>query len=551
MIPAGLKFSGIKPLAKFTDQAKALAFSTPLYDLTLMGGTPDNLHVIPTDPWPGRSAFGQDILLGRYLFAGEVIESDTLCWEPQGVSTDWVVECHRFDWLRDLRAVSNDTARITARRMILDWIECYDRWNEVIWRPDVLGARLSNWIGTFSFYGLSADEEFQNRVRLSISKQTRHLARFITDGRVDDVQSLSALKGLIYALIAIGSPKKQLEHPFKLVLEQLDKQILVDGGHVSRSPLILAQVLMILIDLRGVLNLAKLPVPEKIQHAIDKMVPALRFFRFQDGGVGHFNGGFEDNASLLDCILNLSGARGRPLKALEHSGYTRIRQARAHLMVDTGGAKVERANTRSMHTAPLAFEFSFGRERIFTNCGAVSEFGDWHEALRATAAHSSLVVDECNAAQIDKDGYLKSVPEVASMTHQDEKGILFEGDHDGYLPRYGLKHARRFLLKNDGNTLLGEDILTGGGGATSYTLRFHLHPTSQASLIQNGSEVLIQTKSRSGWRMGFKGEGTISIETSVHIGRHQQLRRTQQIVFTGQTTGSETSINWGVSRIVN
>ena len=545
---SGLKFSGIKPLTKIAGQAKALAFATPLYDLTLMGGSPDDLHVIPTDPWPGRIDVGQDILMGRYAFAGQMIETDHLVWEPVGASKDWVLELHRFGWLRDLKAVSNDKARLVARHMISDWIDQYDKWHDVAWQPDVLGARLSNWIGMFSFYGLSADEGLQNKVRSSIARQTKHLARVITDGQVDPVQSLSALKGLIYALIAIGSPKKQLEHPFKLVLEQVDCQILPDGGHVSRSPIILARSLMILIDLRNVLNLAKLPVPEQIQHAIDRMVPALKFFRYADGGVGSFNGGYEGNASVLDCILNLSGTRGRPLKQLDQTGYVRLRQGRGMVMVDKG-MPLQQEHSRGAHAAPLSFEFAFGRERVITNCGAVSEFGEWHEALRATAAHSTLIVDQRNACQIDQNGRFNTLPKVQSETIHNSDMCLFDGAHTGYIPRYGITHGRRLQLKEAGNILLGEDVISGGGSGVPYTIRFHLHPTSHVSLIQNGTEALIQTKGRNGWRMKVEGAQGLSIEDSIYIGMRQVLRRTQQIVITGQTQAEQTVVNWGLARI--
>lgn len=545
----GVKFSGIKPLTRIADQAKALAFATPLYNLTLMGGSPDNLHVIPTDPWPGRSDVGQDLMRGIFLFAGEIIEMNSLNWEPPGVSEDWVAEFHKFNWLRDIKAVCTGQARLQAREMISNWIDNYDRWQDVIWRPDVLGARLSNWIGAFSFYGLSADEEFQTKVRLSIAKQTKHLARVVTDGQLEPVQSFFALKGLIYAMIAIGSPKKQLEHPFDLVLQQIKSQILVDGGHISRSPITLSQVLMILIDLRTVLNLAKLPVPEQIQFAIDKMVPALRFFRYSDGNLAHFNGGYEWDANLINCIINLSGARGRPLKRLEYTGYTKLRQGRGQLMIDTGGA-VSCEHSRSVHAAPLAFEYVFGRERIFVNCGAVSQYGQWFEAMRATAAHSTLTIDRRNAVSVGQNGELVHIPEVRSEYTHESNTSLFEGHHDGYMARYGIMHNRRLYLKDAGNVLVGEDKLTGGGQGVPFALRFHLHPSSQASLVQGGGEILIQTKSRCGWRFVAKGAETIGLDESVYIGHRGEIRRSQHIVVHGKTQNGETCVKWGLSRIM-
>ena len=546
----GLKFNGIKPLTRLTGQAKALAFSTPLYNLTLMGGSPDDLHVIPTDPWPGRSDIGQDILAGRFLFSGEMIEMDRVNWEPPHVSKEWIHEFHKFGWLRDLKAVATNHARIRARQLISDWIDHYDRWDEDIWRPDVLGARLSNWIGIFSFYGLSGDEDFQAKLRHSIARQTRHLGRVVTDGRVDSVQSFAALKGLIYATIAIGSPKKHLETPFNLVIEQIKAQILADGGHISRSPFVLSQVLMILIDLRAVLNLAKLPVPEEVQHAIDKMVPALRFFRHVDGTIANFNGGYEGNASLIDCIFNLSGARGKPTEELKYSGYTRLRQGRGTLIADTGCMQ-DSQYSRSMHAAPLSFEYSYGRERIIVNCGAVSEFGSWHEALRATAAHSTVVVGNRNSCSIQENGLFNGTPDVQSVVHHGDDCCLMEGHHNGYVARSGLRHDRRLYMKDAGNVLIGEDILSGEGSGTPYHVRFHLHPTSQVSLVQNGAEALIQTKNRSGWRFRCQGDFTLSLEDSVYIDRRQQIRRSQQIVITGKTSRDKTIIKWGLSRILS
>ena len=127
---------------------------------------------------------------------------------------------------------------------------------------------------------------------------------------------------------------------------------------------------------------------------------------------------------------------------------------------------------------------------------------------------------------------------------------LYEGVHEGYMPRYGIRHARRLEMRESGNILVGEDRLNGGGAGTPFSIRFHLHPTSQASLIQQGSEVLIQTKSRTGWRLCCEGGVTLSLEDSVHIGRRQTQRRTQQIVLTGKTGGGETLVKWGISRIL-
>ena len=52
--------------------------------------------------------------------------------------------------------------------------------------------------------------------------------------------------------------------------------MLPDGGHIERNPERHMLVLRHLIDIRTVLRAARHEVPEVLQHAIDRMTPALR-----------------------------------------------------------------------------------------------------------------------------------------------------------------------------------------------------------------------------------------------------------------------------------
>ena len=46
---------------------------------------------------------------------------------------------------------------------------------------------------------------------------------------------------------------------------------------------------------------------------------------------------------------------------------------------------------------------SVGRDRMIVNCGAHEGRGDWWVAQRATAAHSTLVVNDTNASVFATD----------------------------------------------------------------------------------------------------------------------------------------------------
>ncbi|MCP5815729.1 hypothetical protein NL365_27490, partial [Klebsiella pneumoniae] len=80
---------------------------------------------------------------------------------------------------------------------------------------------------------------------------------------------------------------------------ELERQILPDGGHVSRNPRVNLDLLLDLLPLRQTyINLGH-DVPAKLIPTIDRMYPALRFFRHQDGDLALFNGATSTPASEL------------------------------------------------------------------------------------------------------------------------------------------------------------------------------------------------------------------------------------------------------------
>ena len=97
----------------------------------------------------------------------------------------------------------------------------------------------------------------------------------------------------------------------------------------------------------------------------------------------------------------------------------------------------------------LAFEFSDGADRLIVNCGGVGEAqgalpAELVQALRTTAAHSTLTLGDRNSTAIHEDGSLgKGVGEV-ELSRDETGGIArVEASHDGYVRRFGLIHERR------------------------------------------------------------------------------------------------------------
>ena len=104
------------------------------------------------------------------------------------------------------------------------------------------------------------------------------------------------------------------------------------------------------------------------------------------------------------------------------------------------------------------------------------------------------------------------------------------------------------MLKDSGRALIGEDRLTGAASGSEYAIRFHLHPNATASLTGNGNEVLIQTKSKAGWRFICKGDVKADLDESVYIGHRGYVRTSQHIILRGTADTDEALVKWGVSQ---
>ncbi|MFP5517675.1 MAG: heparinase II/III family protein [Alphaproteobacteria bacterium] len=544
---------------RFRSGMARLAYGNPLYALMLGGKAPGALAVVPPDPWPGDTGNGNAILAGRMGFAGHTVMVDpngAPNWRPQGASPGWLRAAHGFEWLRDLRAVGGDTARRRARVLVWSWLDQNGGWHAQSWAPDVLGTRLASWIGLHDFYCASADDEFRARVFESMARQLRHLLR-VAPAKLDGERLIGAIKGLLFGGYCLPDQDKAAREALRLLDKELPRQILPDGGHVERNPSIQMRVLRDLIDMRAVLRVAKEEVPESLQHAIDRMTPALRFFRHVDGALALFNGGREEDPALIDTVLAQADARGRPLKSAPHTGFERLLAGRTLVLLDTG-APPPAGLDRTAHAGTLSMEVSVNKERLIVNCGShPSQRGPWRAALAGTSAHSTMVVADTNSSEVLEKGGLGRRPTNVSCERQESDGaMLVVASHNGYSKGFGLLHRRRVYLADNGEDLRGEDTLEPVIGATPqpqpYAIRFHLHPNVEVVPVQGqgdgrNDQVLLRLPSGNAWRMRVTG-AVLEVAESVYLGSGDEPRRTRQIMMQGQCGPEGLTVKWALRR---
>ena len=538
-------------LQQVKQKAGHLAYGSVLYNWSLGGDLPEGLLAKPVDPWPGDIEHGKLLTRGTFSLHGETLNAHGNFWEPLEERDVWLDHLHKFEWLRDLRALGGDQARFPARAYIENWLDRYHGWHESAWHPARTGRRLAMWIALFDFYGESADEEFQDRVYDAMIRQGRHLAHVLPE-RLHGTELLEALMGLIYAGLAVPGGEKWLERGLQLLVKEANRQILSDGGHISRSPSQLLKSVMILSDIRCALLGTGYPLPEAIQHALDRAGPALRFFRISDRHFSVFHGAQEGDAGLIDRVILNLGVKGKVPRSLPQTGYERIVQGRTMMMVDTGRPP-EWPDDIATHAAPGAFELSHGRERIFVNCGTHPIEETWSDLLRGTAAHNALGIDHRNAFEIRDNGHIGRAARKLETLREDlaDGACLVTLRHDGYVPLNGLMHQRRLYVGHQGQDIRGEELLRATAGRPAkpaeVSIRFHLHPRVLVSLVQEDSEALLRLPGGSGWR--FYHEGTsLTLENSIYLGQGTYPRKTKQLVLRATLQDKETTIQWALQK---
>jgi uncharacterized heparinase superfamily protein len=521
-------------------RAMQMVFGARLYRLSLAGRSVTALVRPLPVRWPGDPERGAAIAAGELRFAGQTLRNPMPPWAPPEATDDWLTELHGFTWLTHAIAAGEEGIA-AARGLVRSWIEHNHAWHRLTWRADVLADRLVAWIAHFDEL-VTADEELRRMLLGSIIRQARHLARVAAWEAIGEAR-LKALKGLVFAAIAVGLPERRLERALGALERELPTQVHADGGHISRSPAVQASLLRDLVDLRTALRAARLPLPEGLQDAIDRMAPLLRFFRHGDGRLAQFNGAAEEPGAALDLLLARSEAKGRSPLVAPHTGFQRLQGGKTLVLADCGAP----VSGRLSQAGTLSFEMSHGRERLIVNCGTYrGPSQEWRRAARNTAAHSTLVVADTNSAEIRADGTLGRRPLAVTCTREEEQvGQCLTLSHDGYRSRFGLVHHRRLFLSAEGDDLRGEDRLEGMPGAI-FAVRFHLHPTVQASLIQDGTAVLLRLPSGIGWR--FRAGGAqLALTDSVYLGAGE-MRKSQQLVLSGQVATQGATVLWAVRR---
>ncbi len=522
--------------------------------------TTEEVLIVPQDLRTTDSSFVDELAIGQFCLAGRV--ASHVSGSPFDVvppSESWARELHGFAWLRHLRAVGTSNAIDIAQNLVSDWLSrARGRKSGTAWEPAVVGRRIISWLANATLLLDSVDQPTFDRTTDSLSSELLDLATTWRQSP-DGYPRLVPLIALCYGKLCLAGHERDMGWVEGLLSTELDRQILPDGGHVSRHAGVLVELLLDLLPLRQCFLARQRPIPLALEQAIGRMLPMLRHMRLGDGSLARFNGvGVSSLATLAIVQAYETDAPAAPETA--DSGYLRLQYGPMTLICDVGGPPpIPLAGTAC--AGCLSFELSIGDIPVFVNGGAPAPW-EWERraASRSTACHNTLCLSNTSSSRLLENPWLEQHAHglpirfparvVASRERKADSDVV-DAWHDGYEKAFGLIHRRRIEMDAAGCWLAGCDRLGPRSGALRlvqdipYAIHFHMHPKLTCVGDVNGAVMVVLP---TGDRWWFSAMGAhISIEPSIHFADLVGSASAVQIVLRGASYG-ESEVNWRLQR---
>ncbi len=515
------------------------------------------------NPLPGQKMPGTAIRAGHFLVHGvkaPIAQIDFAGAARMAPPLERVV--HSFAWLADLEASApREQVVPVAERVLSAWLNANPSppsrpGKGPAWTVANAGTRELNWLVHAPLILSGNDKAQRARVLTAMNETARWLDKNV--GRAEDLLGeVAGWCGIVAAglLLPDGKPRRLFGEAG--LIKALGELVGDDGGILSRSPLGQMEAIALLVRLRACYNAVRRDPPAALEAILALLVPPLLALTHGDGSLGSWQGGWAVDAADVSALVAASGVRTRPLREVRQWGFQRVVAQKSILQFDAAPPPLAK-HARSGCASTLAFELSHQGQRIVVNCGGSACAGGLipvrlEQGLRATAAHSTLALDDVNSTAVLINGRIGSgvsEVEVDRRTIAGEKlsgATRLEASHNGYAQRYGLTHRRILILRDEGTELRGEDLLIPAGGKgksgkVAFAIRFHIGPGIEVGLSEDGQGAGLAMPDGSYWQ--FRAGGQVTVEESIWADGQGRPQPIQQLVLQGLVSRGGGNFAW-------
>ncbi len=550
----------------------AYRMGVPSHALASPFRRPAAMRVMATveSPVTGERAAGVALRAGHFLVHGVKQPIGNVDFDSHARLNPGLERAiHSFSWLDDLAASApREDCIATAERITTCWLDANPAPAKgAAWDVENVGLRLLAWLVHAPLVLAGQDGALKPRLLKAIEETALWLDRKAPRagaglGQVAAWTAITAA-GL---LLPDGRPRRLYGEAG--LVRALGELVAEDGGTLARCPAAQMEAIRLLTHLIACYEATGREAPDALWVMRELLVPPLLALRHGDGALGNWQGQGAIAAHRVAALIEATGVRTRPLSEPQHWGYQRIKSGDTIVQFDAGPPPRAR-HARTGCASTLAFEMSDGASRLIVNCGGAAMAGGQVPAriaqgLRATAAHSTLVLDDANSTAVLLHGQLgrgaesveverRSISRRGNTRRHDATRI--EASHDGYAARFGLTHNRVLTLSAQGGELAGEDLLVpvskkGKRGKIGFAIRFHLGRGVEAHLADDGRGASLLLPDGHLWQFRLRGDaaGTseikLAIEDSLWVDGDGRPHATEQLVLEGLTSRGGGQFSW-------
>ncbi len=522
----------------------------------------DELLLVPQELRTGDGSFAREIEMGMFGLGGTVASlGDGSVFDITPPSEAWAQDLHGFGWLRHLSAVQSAAAEQFAQKAVAEWIGRYPSRAGAAWAGAVAGRRVLSWLANTQLLLKDADPAFYDRLADSLGAHLIHLSAHWREA-AGGLNRLTALIGLMMGTLCVAGHDRLGDRVAADLANEIKRQLNTDGGHKSRNPAAVVELLLDLLPLRTCFQARERAMPESVEAAIPRMLRFVQYMRLGDGSLGRFHGAGAPPFDALATLAAYVSDDSQPLNVALETGYARLSRGGAVVLFDGQGPPPLDFGATATASC-LSFEFSVANLPVIVNGGAPGPADqDWLAQSRATASHNTLVLGAVSSSKIVRHKTLEwlvggapiRMPEDVSFAATgDNDALLVAGQHDGYRQRFGLLHKRRVRLAKTGAWLAGQDQISSAGRQMRlprdipFSVHFHLHPDVRC--LPEASPVKLEIELVDGQIWEFTAsDATLSVEDSIYYADHIGPSRSHQIVLRGNCFGDR-SISWRLQRV--
>ena len=462
-----------------------------------------------------------DVENNRFVFLNQPVAFDhAIDWSAPEQSRLWRYNLHYFDFLIPNRLLRPED----GYQLMADWIAANPAGTPDAWDPYPTSLRIVNWV-KFTSANSREKSTVPGKVLESLFHQVLYLERSIEYHLLAN-HLFKNIKALLFAGLFFDGQDAQRWRCLgcRLLEEQINEQVLADGGHFERSPMYHAMVLEDVLDLLNIFPEAE-TVPHslrsKLSDAAARMINFLTAMTHPDGDIALFNDaalGIEHTTTDLTAYYTALTGRDAPapirgsLKAFPDSGYFIMAPSEEHKLIIDCGAIGPDFQPGHAHCDTLSFELSLRGRRVIVDSGCCRyEDRPIRQYNRGNAGHNSVTIDGQNQSEVWAAHRCarRAYPTLEAFQEDPDGALLFIGSHDGYRRLPGRPVHQR-TIRWQGNLIRIDDRIK-GTGRHHLVSTLHIHPDMELDNRNGG--VVVSHADRPLARIQARGREIVEIQT--------------------------------------